>query len=482
MSFTPQAFGPNPKDENRRSHARRRIDQLTYADFGPGNGGIVMNLSEGGLSFQGIGAVHKGQLINLSFKLPGTGSQIEAYGEVVWSNDSGKGGGLRFVDTTEEACERIREWLANDDSSAGNFAVQVTPPRPARTLASSARTPIPSPQLPTTKDRPGDVPVIPQPEAEELRQFFQPAREERTSYIGSTPPSMPSFILAEYPEAEAQKSTSPKYLLFATGVLAGCVGVLAAIAGMRMLANTDHPTIPDSSQSSAAQPLADEGRRNSSNDAAGLNDRQMPLNNKSFNATEPSRAGIFNKIPAQEVAAIAPAPPRPQLNVAPSQDFQPKRSLNDQRNLALLGPRMPAPRTTADVREPPVADNAAPTFITPEGPRPGAPSMPEVPKPPRPSAEKSDRTVGFMDAVLIQHNPPIYPASAMKKHIEGLVTISATIGTDGVPRAFRLVNGNPTLGQAAEEAISHWRYVPAVSGGVPVESQVSITINFQPQR
>jgi protein TonB len=108
--------------------------------------------------------------------------------------------------------------------------------------------------------------------------------------------------------------------------------------------------------------------------------------------------------------------------------------------------------------------------------------MPELPKPPRPSAEKSDRTVGFMDAVLIQHNPPIYPASAMKKHIGGLVTISATIGTDGVPRALRLVNGDPILGQAAEEAISHWRYVPAVSGGVPVESQVSITVNFQPQR
>src|SRR6202011_468336 len=109
MSFTPQAFGQQPKKENRRLRARQRIDQLTYANFGPGNGGIVMNLSEGGLSFQGIGAVHKGQLINLSFKLPGTGSQIEAYGEVVWSNDSGKGGGLRFVDLSEEARQRIKE-------------------------------------------------------------------------------------------------------------------------------------------------------------------------------------------------------------------------------------------------------------------------------------------------------------------------------------------------------------------------------------
>ena len=67
----------------------------------------------------------------------------------------------------------------------------------------------------------------------------------------------------------------------------------------------------------------------------------------------------------------------------------------------------------------------------------------------------------------------------MKKHIGGLVTVNATIGTDGVPRELRLVSGDPSLGQAAEEAISHWRYVPAVSGGVPVESQVAITVNFQ---
>jgi TonB family protein len=479
MSFTPQAFGQQPKNENRRLHVRRRIDQLTYADFGPGNGGIVMNLSEGGMSFQGIGAVRKGQVIRLSFKLPGTSSPVEAYGEVVWSNDSGKGGGLRFIDMSEEARQRIKEWLANDDSSSADFAEQVTPPRPARTLASTARTLIPSPQPPTAKDRPEDVSI---PQAEELRQFFQPAREERTSGVGATPVGMPSFILAEYPEAPALKSTSPKYLLFATGMLAGCVGVLAAIAGMRMLADTDHPTIPESSQSPATQRLADEGRRNSSHDAAALNDRQMPLSNQSVDATEPPREGIFNKIPPQEVAAIAPVPPRPQLNVQPSQDFRPKRNRNDQRNLALLGPRMPAPRTTAEVREPSVSDNAAPTFITPEGPRPGAPSMPDLPKPPRPSAEKSDRSAGFMDAVLIQRNPPSYPASAMKKHIEGLVTISATIGTDGVPRALRLVSGDPSLGQAAQEAISHWRYVPAVSGGVPVQSQVSITINFQPQR
>src|SRR5689334_21907363 len=128
MSSTPQATGPQANSENRRLHPRRRIEQLTYATFGPGNGGILINLSEGGLSFQGIGVVRKGQLIPLSFSLPGSGVRIEAQGEVAWSNNSGKGGGLYFVDLSEETRQKLREWLASDIPASPNY-VRVTPPR-----------------------------------------------------------------------------------------------------------------------------------------------------------------------------------------------------------------------------------------------------------------------------------------------------------------------------------------------------------------
>jgi len=265
-------------------------------------------------------------------------------------------------------------------------------------------------------------------------------------------------------------------------MLAGCIGVLAAIAGVHMLTSADRPTIPESSQPTAAPTVADEGRQNSAAGGIDLNDKndeQVALGNQSGGATKVPREPIFSKLPPQEVAAIAPPPPRRELNLKPFQDSRPKTNPPDRRNMALLGPRIPAPRPTTQVREPVVTDNAAPTFITPEEPRLAAPSMPDLPKPPRPSVAKPDRTTGFMDAVLIQRNPPIYPASAMKKHIEGSVTVNATIGTDGVPRGLRLVSGDPILGQAAQEAISQWRYVPAVSGGVPVESQVAISINFQ---
>ena len=58
--------------------------------------------------------------------------------------------------------------------------------------------------------------------------------------------------------------------------------------------------------------------------------------------------------------------------------------------------------------------------------------------------------------------------------------ISVTIGTDGVPREVGVV-GDPNLVPAALEAIRHWRYVPAVLDGRPVESHAVIAINFPPK-
>ncbi len=60
--------------ENRRMYPRRRIERLAYVDFGPDNGGMLIDISEGGLSFQGVGRMSKGQPLHLRFTLPGAGS------------------------------------------------------------------------------------------------------------------------------------------------------------------------------------------------------------------------------------------------------------------------------------------------------------------------------------------------------------------------------------------------------------------------
>ena len=108
MSFA-ESVSP-PSQAGRRSHARCRLDGLAYVEFGSDNGAILIDLGEGGLGFQSVLPVILNQALVFKFKLPAQSSYIEGYGEVAWMNQSGKGGGLRFVELNTDACAQIRLW------------------------------------------------------------------------------------------------------------------------------------------------------------------------------------------------------------------------------------------------------------------------------------------------------------------------------------------------------------------------------------
>ena len=100
----------SPLQAGRRSHARRRIDGLTYVEFGPDNGAILIDIGEGGLAFQSVMPVSLNQALLFKFRLPGATVYLEGFAEVAWMNESGKGGGLRFVDVDEAVSSQIRDW------------------------------------------------------------------------------------------------------------------------------------------------------------------------------------------------------------------------------------------------------------------------------------------------------------------------------------------------------------------------------------
>src|SRR4029077_13425382 len=101
----------SPSQAGRRFHARRRMDGLAYVEFGPDNGAILIDLGEGGLGFHSVRPVSLDQELLFKFKLPGEGDPIDGYAEVAWMNESGKGGGLRFVELNAEAYAQIHEWM-----------------------------------------------------------------------------------------------------------------------------------------------------------------------------------------------------------------------------------------------------------------------------------------------------------------------------------------------------------------------------------
>jgi TonB family protein len=76
---------------------------------------------------------------------------------------------------------------------------------------------------------------------------------------------------------------------------------------------------------------------------------------------------------------------------------------------------------------------------------------------------------------------PVYPAIAQSAHVEGVVTIEATIGPDGKVTDAKVVRSIPLLDQAALDAVRQWEYAPTLLNGVPVPVLVTVAVTFTRQ-
>jgi PilZ domain/Gram-negative bacterial TonB protein C-terminal len=101
---------------DRRAYPRTNSPLLTYLDLGDGNGGIVLNISEGGLAITAAGTLLQDYFPNIRFQLPKIPGWIETSGRVVWTSESKKGAGIYFQGITEVDRERIRHWISSKDS------------------------------------------------------------------------------------------------------------------------------------------------------------------------------------------------------------------------------------------------------------------------------------------------------------------------------------------------------------------------------
>lgn len=110
----------------RRKCARRILYSPEYLDMGVDNGGVVVDLSEGGLRFQAVGRVEANADVPLSFSL-GTGYRIDVEARVVWVSPRGNSGGVAFKKLSSDSRSLIREWLAKPEEEHRAEAVVATP-------------------------------------------------------------------------------------------------------------------------------------------------------------------------------------------------------------------------------------------------------------------------------------------------------------------------------------------------------------------
>ena len=79
------------------------------------------------------------------------------------------------------------------------------------------------------------------------------------------------------------------------------------------------------------------------------------------------------------------------------------------------------------------------------------------------------------------HTPePKYSRSARKQKIEGVVTLSVVIGTDGKAHDVKVVKSlEPSLDANAIEAVKKWKFAPATKDGRPVAVEMRLEVDYK---
>lgn len=93
-----------------RAQHRHELRTLTYVTIDQANGGIVRNLTQGGIGVQVVAAVRPKQQLRVRFELRYPRLQVEAQAEVVWATFSGQCG-IRFLEMPPPLKQQINQWI-----------------------------------------------------------------------------------------------------------------------------------------------------------------------------------------------------------------------------------------------------------------------------------------------------------------------------------------------------------------------------------
>ena len=157
-----------------------------------------------------------------------------------------------------------------------------------------------------------------------------------------------------------------------------------------------------------------------------------------------------------------------------------------------LAPEVPAP-TPPPPKLPPKRVQPAPMPIlaahTPT-PAPNTAAFTVAPQPPTPPAQApiaaavaAPVTAARFDADYLNNPKPHYPPASRRLHEEGEVMLRVRVSAAGLAESVEIkhTSGFPRLDQAALDAVTRWRFVPARRGDETVAAWVQVPITFNLQ-
>src|ERR1700732_451237 len=120
----PDPVAGAPDGERRRS-VRQKLHSPVYASFNGSQTGMVVDLSElldlheDGFAVQTSERLEINRAVTLCLDLPETKSFIHGNGQVIWSDDAGRGG-IRFSGLSDSSRQILKEWLFTNLLIAGS--------------------------------------------------------------------------------------------------------------------------------------------------------------------------------------------------------------------------------------------------------------------------------------------------------------------------------------------------------------------------
>ena len=109
----------------RRSCVRHKVNGPVFASFDGVTGGMILDLSEQGLSMQTVVPLDRDRRLHLRLDLPDSQGQLETTGYIAWADALGRAG-VRFSELPEDARQRLDHWLAVNDQVPSRKAPTLT--------------------------------------------------------------------------------------------------------------------------------------------------------------------------------------------------------------------------------------------------------------------------------------------------------------------------------------------------------------------
>ena len=143
-AITPGSSGPQ---RERRVHARQAVKSLAYVEVGAANGGVILNIGEGGLALQAVSAIDGQRLPRVRFQCEPSHSWIESEVRVAWTGETQTMVGLEFVKLPEAARKQIREWINYEIKGPEPLSIAEGPHKWSRVVSENRAPETPNPYL-----------------------------------------------------------------------------------------------------------------------------------------------------------------------------------------------------------------------------------------------------------------------------------------------------------------------------------------------